>query len=79
MKGVNEVIEFFNTFPKSEFDAQSVIDALSGTVGENTVRNVLKELAETKYLEWRWVPNKTVAKRVYKLSTTVTASIALVA
>jgi len=68
MKGVNEVIEFFNTFPKSEFDAQSVIDALSGTVGENTVRNVLKELAETKYLEWRWVPNKTVAKRVYKLA-----------
>lgn len=68
MKGVSEVIEFFNTFPKSEFDAQSVIDALSGTVGENTVRNALKELAETKYLEWRWVPNKTVAKRVYKLA-----------
>lgn len=79
MKGVNEVIEFFNTFPKSEFDAQSVIDALSGTVGENTVRNVLKELAETKYLEWRWVPNKTVMKRIYRLSTGETANSELVA
>lgn len=67
MKGVNEVIEFFNTFPKSEFDAQSVIDALSGTVGENTVRNVLKELAETKYIVWRWEQNKTTAKRIYRL------------
>ena len=79
MKGVNEVIEFFNTFPKSEFDAQSVIDALSGTVGEGTVRKVLKELDDTRYLSVRWVPNKTVMKRIYRLSTSETANSELVA
>ena len=68
MKRFNEVLEFFTSFPKSEFDANSVIAAITGKNDSSQVRNCLNELTTVGLVSWRWKEHRTGAKKVYRLA-----------
>jgi hypothetical protein len=50
VKALDDVCEFFSSFPKSRFDVVSVRNAVSGSVGDWQVREILKVLVGTGYL-----------------------------
>lgn len=68
MKAARDVCEFFDTFPKSEFDALSVISGIHGSGSSPQVRIALKELCASGYLQWRWKEGKYVPKKMYSLN-----------
>lgn len=71
MKAVSEIIELFEQFRETEFDAESVV--ANSYASDSTTRRALKELCDTGFLQHRYIETPKSAKKVYRLRTVVTA------
>lgn len=74
MKAVAEVIELFERFRATEFDAESVI--ANSYASDSSTRRALKELCDNGFLEYRYIETPKSAKKVYRLRTVITADTA---
>ena len=72
MKAVTEIIDLFEQFRATEFDAESVV--ANSYASDSSTRRALKDLCDSGFLEYRYIETPKSAKKVYRLRTVVTAS-----
>ena len=68
MKAIDGIIEFFNAFPSSEFDVESVTAALTGYGCSASVRRAIDALTTSGYLKWRWQEGRYRPTRMYSIN-----------